>query len=184
MTDLVIPKRVKDLTGQVFGRLTVVSFAGVRSGFSLWNVVCTCGKTKVVRGPSLSSKNTTSCGCYKKEKITGDGFSSARSAYRGYKLRAKKRNFTFALTFDEFYQLSQQNCSYCGIEPRQVYKQPSCTNTLIYNGIDRVDNLRGYEPGNCVPCCGTCNKAKLDTSVTEFKEWINRVYIYQILPDK
>jgi hypothetical protein len=47
-----------------------------------------------------------------------------------------------------------------------------------YNGLDRVDNNRGYEKDNIVPCCETCNKAKLQMSLGEFLNWIKRVYNY------
>ena len=45
-----------------------------------------------------------------------------------------------------------------------------------YTGIDRVDNARGYEKDNVVPCCETCNTAKRTMSVDELLEWVTRVY--------
>lgn len=34
--------------------------------------------------------------------------------------------------------------------------------------------------GNMVPCCETCNRAKLKMSVSEFRSWIERVYNHMI----
>lgn len=52
-----------DLTGRTFGKLTVVSFAEMRKHYSYWNCLCQCGKAKVVRGRSLITGGTRSCGC-------------------------------------------------------------------------------------------------------------------------
>jgi len=60
--------RFKDLTGQKFGRLTVLSRAEnyIRpSGKTLsqWNSICECGKSAIVKGTYLICGNTKSCGC-------------------------------------------------------------------------------------------------------------------------
>lgn len=54
-----------DLTGQRFGRLTVLHRAGNDfGGRAQWSVECDCGTRKVVRGGSLKDGRTKSCGCY------------------------------------------------------------------------------------------------------------------------
>lgn len=61
-----------DLVGQVFGRLTVVSKADrSNSRKVLWNCECSCGNSKVVRGCSLKSGDTQSCGCLNAERAKG-----------------------------------------------------------------------------------------------------------------
>lgn len=59
----------KNLIGRKFGRLTVKSKTDKRDsrGMVIWECECDCGKIVEVRTSSLISKNTTSCGCYKKE---------------------------------------------------------------------------------------------------------------------
>lgn len=50
--------------GRRFGMLVVVGLAGRNHrGNRLVNVVCDCGKTLVVRGVSLATDHTRSCGC-------------------------------------------------------------------------------------------------------------------------
>lgn len=44
------------------------------------------------------------------------------------------------------------------------------------NGIDRVNSKEGYTEENSVPCCSTCNKAKLDMSFEDFRAWLSRAY--------
>ena len=57
-----MPQRV-DLTGQQFGRWTVLRYAGSYS----WDCRCTCGAERPVLSKSLKSGRSTSCGCsYKK----------------------------------------------------------------------------------------------------------------------
>ena len=59
----------KDLTGKVFGRLTVTGLAGKdKNQKLLWNTVCSCGQTKIVRGEQLIQGQTRSCGCLKREQ--------------------------------------------------------------------------------------------------------------------
>lgn len=69
--------RLVDLTGTVFGRLTVLSKAP-RTYQTMWACVCVCGTGKVVSGINLRSGHTASCGCLREE---------LRPTY------AKKRNF-------------------------------------------------------------------------------------------
>lgn len=63
---------MKNLIGQKFGRLTVISNAD-RKGFVVCK--CDCGKNHVVRAGSLTkSKNPTrSCGCYRREVSSETG---------------------------------------------------------------------------------------------------------------
>lgn len=55
----------EDLTGQVFGKLTVLSKAENVNGRTSWNCQCSCGKKKIVSSRNLKSGKTRSCGCLK-----------------------------------------------------------------------------------------------------------------------
>ena len=60
--------KMRDLTGQKFGRLTVVECAGKLDGRRYsWKCICDCGNEKIVEGSRLTSGNTRSCGCLTKE---------------------------------------------------------------------------------------------------------------------
>ena len=57
-----------DLTGQRFGRLTVIRKTNL-TGKSKWLCQCDCGNTKEILGYNLTSgTHTKSCGCLQKEK--------------------------------------------------------------------------------------------------------------------
>jgi hypothetical protein len=65
-----MPKLI-DLTGQRFGYLVVVEYAGTRGydrGF--WLCQCDCGNTNYVTTSHLKSGHTKSCGCLNKAKIS------------------------------------------------------------------------------------------------------------------
>jgi hypothetical protein len=76
-----------DLTGRVFGRLTVISFSHserksgpTKRGYHyFWNCMCSCGKHKVAMGQSLLGGNTQSCGCYAIERAIETQTSADRS---------------------------------------------------------------------------------------------------------
>lgn len=54
-----------DLTGKVFGRLTVIERAGACHFGIMWKCNCTCGKSVDVVSANLNRGNTKSCGCLK-----------------------------------------------------------------------------------------------------------------------
>lgn len=56
--------RIKDLTGQKFGKLTVMSLQGSDKHRSAkWSCLCDCGNIKIASTKSLVSGSTQSCGC-------------------------------------------------------------------------------------------------------------------------
>ena len=68
-------RRLIDLTGRKFGKLTVVkrvedniSKSGYKS--AQWLCVCDCGNEVIVTGRNLKTNNTKSCGCLQKEIVS------------------------------------------------------------------------------------------------------------------
>lgn len=175
------------LAGMKLGNLTVIEYSHTDSAYrTYWKCLCDCGKICIVRGSSMYSSTTKSCGCltqkYKRrnENINTDklGLRKLYASYRG-NARAKKRKFD--LTLDEFRDITSQNCTYCGSEPSTI----SCAESSYmkdkysmyrYNGIDRVDSKRGYEKDNIVPCCKLCNLMKLNNNMDTFIEHISKIY--------
>ncbi len=150
-----------------------------------WLCKCDCGGKKIVASRSLLKGNTKSCGCLDVEtkvklgKLRG-GYnkspdSPARAVYRSYKLSARDRNKVFEISLDEFKAKTQLPCYYCGTLPNCCYRFTKYKN-YRYNGIDRVDNTKGYISENCVPCCKICNMAKGTMTQAEFADWMCRVH--------
>ncbi len=60
--------KFQDLTGQRFGKLTVLGLEQQKPGFpSLWKCQCDCGNITYQYGPNLKRGYVVSCGCYQKE---------------------------------------------------------------------------------------------------------------------
>lgn len=77
----------KDLSGKVFGKLTVVNFAGSNNGRAKWLCKCECGNEKNVVGCHLTSGLTESCGCLagsKYRQLREKGIFTKRTDKSGY----------------------------------------------------------------------------------------------------
>jgi hypothetical protein len=174
-------RAITDLTGKRFSRLSVVrliSSTRVRGESShtdtRWECLCDCGNTITTLTRHLNSGNTKSCGCLHHDGPWAKPESIETEVFNRYKFSAKRRGHEFEITKEEFLELVKQDCFYCGEPPKQIARKDS-KYPLTYNGIDRIDNSKGYIKGNIVPCCGVCNKMKLEMSVDEFKDRMKRI---------
>lgn len=179
---------IKDLSNKRFGRLIAIEATDKRHDSKvIWKCKCDCGEECFVVSRSLVLGHTKSCGCLRKELLQRGlsklefGFSAFNQLYNNYKRSAELRNYSFNLSRDSFYELTQKNCFYCGETPKQKQSGKHLNGFYLYNGIDRIDNSRGYTLENCVPCCKTCNRAKDVMSQKEFLSWIKKIYKFQIL---
>lgn len=69
--------------------------------------------------------------------------------YKDYVKGSTKRGYEMNLDFDTFSGLVSAQCHYCGHKKEGEV-----------NGIDRVDNAKGYSVENCVTACWKCNRIK------------------------
>jgi hypothetical protein len=166
-----------DLTGRVFNQLTAVGFLRDLKGRAAWICSCACGDITTVLASNLTRRKsgTKSCGCTNKYKTKDPGVSAKRSVLSRYKFSARERDFEWGLSDVDFECLTQSACQYCGCAPAMVSTNPGDNGSFVYNGIDRVNNTKGYVLGNVVPCCQKCNQAKLTYSVSDFLTWARRV---------
>lgn len=181
---------VEEIPGTRYGRLIVLNRGGNKSSKdgtlrgATWVCRCDCGNEVTVAGHSLRTGNTESCGCLRSdrafEKISlPSGVSAMNRAIRNMKSNAQRRNIPWGLDDDHVIGLVQQNCHYCGISPMHMSKARN--GDFAYNGLDRVDNDKGYISENVVPCCIVCNNAKRTLSLSEFLNWVERVYQYSVV---
>jgi hypothetical protein len=185
--------KLRDITGFKYNMLTVVKILPSRmygtTKKRMWLCQCDCGNEIEINTSALLRNNTKSCGCLKSQKSIENSIKSRhklakedggyRSIYSSYKRNAITRNLNFDIDFDFTLNIMKSNCYYCGIEPSNIYKKSYYN--VKYNGIDRVDNSKGYNLDNIVPCCKMCNVAKNNNSQNEFLNWIKRISDYQKL---
>jgi hypothetical protein len=192
-------KSYADYIGRTMGKLTVTEQLPTRQVGKSYKVYflcqCECGTIRAFQADNVISGNSKSCGCLKvqrcKEGIWSKkpGQANAKCVYVNYRNGARKRNIEFLLSFEDFLALSQDLCFYCGSEPSTSGDvtftkgpkkgQSRCNGAFIYNGLDRLDNSRGYIVDNCVACCSYCNVAKRHYTISEFLAWVGKVYRYQ-----
>lgn len=186
-----------DLIGMRYSMLMVVEklpskVYGDKSKYHkkrMWLCKCDCGNMTEANTGSLTCDKKKSCGCLTSTKSAENSIKSRykiakqdagyRSVYSSYKLNAKSRGFDFNIDFDYAVSIMKSDCHYCGIEPSNTYMKSYYN--AAYNGIDRVDNTKGYEMDNVVSCCKMCNIAKNNNTEEDFLNWNKRLYNYQQL---
>ena len=94
-----------------------------------------------------------------------------------YKRSAEKKGHSYELTEKQFKELSKQDCHYCGAKPNNIHRSPEGNGVYAYNGLDRVDNNKGYAIDNVGPCCKKCNYAKKASTLQEYQDWIKNLII-------
>lgn len=117
-----------------------------------------------------------------KKKFNQKPFGEANfnQIYRRYKRDATRRKHKFKLTKKEFKKIIVKKCHYCNKLPLQINKTKSCNGYFLHNGIDRLDNLKGYVLENIVACCKECNFAKHKKNEEEFLDLVKRIYEFRI----
>lgn len=141
--------RTPNLTGQTFGRLTVVGYAGSDGKKSHWTVRCECGAEKTVVGSELRKGKTNSCGCLrlemvKKPRSHGMSYQPQYATWRAMVDRCRLpshkayaryggRGITVCPEWDTFEKFWED------MGPTYV---PGLS-------LDRIDNNAGYSKDNC-----------------------------------
>lgn len=174
-----------DEAGKRYGRLRVLGRAPNMKQYAAWECVCDCGTRTSVRGQCLRSGNTASCGCARRERFVNTLTKSVSPMDAAYnriidvtKRNARTRNYEWRLTREEALGLLTGACHYCGCPPARMAR--SARGAFAYNGIDRVDNAKGYLTENVVSCCADCNSGKRTMTKDEFLAWIARVYDHSV----
>lgn len=141
-----------NLEGQRFGKLSVVSFAGINKDHkATWLCKCDCGNSKIISGRSLRRGVTKSCSCIHKDQL---------------RKRITKHNETYSLESMIWSSMKQRclnknNKSYSnyggrGITICEEWKDSFATflkdmgkKPFKDAQIDRINNDGNYEPSNC-----------------------------------
>lgn len=141
--------RFIDLTGQRFGKLTVVERAeNTKEGKAKWLCRCECGKTTTVTRSNLRSGQTTSCGCFLKETIEKHGMNNTR-LYRIWKgIKARCYN-PHGETYKNYGGRGIAMCDEWREDFTAFYEWAMSNGYSDDLTIDRIDVNGNYEPNNC-----------------------------------
>lgn len=112
--------------------------------------------------------------------------------FNGCKNAAKFRDIEFDLTLEQHKELVVKDCHHCGAKPvpynpylLQSMKANKVSSRrleeawIVKNGIDRLDNDKGYNSANCVAACQKCNYGRQDYTVEEYINHCRQVVAYQ-----
>lgn len=138
-----------DLSGQTFGRLTVVSFAGTKSW--KWNCLCECGNKVAVTSGALRSDDTMSCGCLHSEMLSRTR--ATHGAARGGKLTQEYIAYCQAQArctnpnVRSFHNYGGRNIEF-RFESFQQFLDAVGEKPTPLHTLDRIDVNGHYKPGN------------------------------------
>lgn len=149
--------KFKDLTGQCFGRLTVIERAGYKTfgkqNKIMWRCICDCGNEKFVSASDLTNGRVQSCGCL---------FNESRATIRR----------THGLSNSKIYDVWCKMKDRCFKPDDKAYKNYGGRGITVYPAwihdfkafydyvsklehfneqgysLDRIDNNGNYEPNN------------------------------------
>ena len=149
--------KIKELSGQRFGRLVVLKSTKERIRRDIvWLCSCDCGAIKKINGANLKDGSTHSCGCLKKELAAKRG---RMSKTHGHSVGGK-----YSRTYRSWEAIIQR-CTNTKSKDYIRYGGRGikvCKRWLKFPGfledmgerprdtsIERKDNDGNYEPGNC-----------------------------------
>ncbi len=140
-----------DLTGRTFGRLIVLSRAP-KTFFKVkqWLCRCACGAHTVVPTEKLSSGNTRSCGCLRRD-AAGKRSTTHGATKRGKRTGAFKSYMHAKMRCTNPRVKGYQNYGGRGVEFRfDSFEQffAELGHRPLGTTLDRIDNDGHYEPGN------------------------------------
>ena len=147
-----------DLTGQKFGRLTVIAYDGLINKKARWQCKCECGKFLTITSEQLRNGESRSCGCLQKE-IARKNHTTHGMAADSKTKRCKRLYNCWAQMIQRCTNPNKQRWKHYGGRGIRVCKEwrefIPFMNWALANGyrddltIDRIDVNGNYEPSNC-----------------------------------
>lgn len=148
--------KFQDLTGQKFGRLTVIERvedhvkpSGRRA--TQWLCKCDCGNKIIVRASNLKSGHTNSCGCLNKERVKETSTKHRMSHSRIYNIWSHMKQRCLDKNSNDYNDYGGRGINVCNewleFEPFCKWSTENGYNDSLT--IDRINVNGNYEPSNC-----------------------------------
>lgn len=141
-----------DLTGQRFGRLTVIEYVGTVNQKAKWLCKCDCGNEKIVSTKCLRNGETKSCGCYHKDRASVANLTHGKTNSRLYITWNNIKNRCYRTSRKDYKNYGGRGITVCE-EWRNSFQ--AFYEWAMANGyredltIDRINVNGNYEPSNC-----------------------------------
>ena len=147
--DAVSKRKLHELKGKKFGRLTVVRRSKSIKGHTMWECVCECGKIAIVDGGHLRDGHTQSCGCFHDEgRKPVHGMANTRL----FRIWLGIRNRCNRPTINRYCDYGGRGITVCDEWNNDFVKFYEWSMANGYRNdlwIERIDNNGNYEPDNC-----------------------------------
>lgn len=150
-------KLIYDLVGLKYGRLTVLSEAGInpKTRQRLWNCICECGGIKTTNQYSLINGYCNSCGCIHKEKMKGriikHGLTIDNKKPDGYQVWSSMRDRCYNEKNPSFKNYGGKGIVVCDRWNNSFLNFINDMGQRLDKSytLDRIDSNKGYFPENC-----------------------------------
>lgn len=142
-----------DLTGQTFGRLTVISPAQNKGKKTAWLCLCSCGNEKIIRTSALTRGLTKSCGCINHDNLLNRNIKHNLSHFRIYRIWECIKTRCINQNTNYYKHYGKRGIKLCDA----WLNFENFKNWAFSNGysegltIDRIDVNGNYEPSNLFP---------------------------------
>ena len=142
----------KNLTGLVFGRLTVLQIDRTKTRRS-WLCSCSCGGQKVVAQGDLLRGDTESCGCIKRERLAAMS-KMGKVDHDTLTVGAKRAYRKWTYMWNRVRNPAGKSICYADVTVCEDWKNfylfhRDMGEPPVGQSLDRIDNEKGYSPQNC-----------------------------------
>lgn len=142
--------KIKNIKGNKYGKLTVISFVDVKNKKAYWLCECDCGNIVEISGIALRNGNTKSCGCLKHthRDLGARGLSKTRinNIYHSIKQRCNNPNLP---GYKDYGGRGIKICEEWNTSFLSFYDWAINNGYSDKLSIDRIDVNGNYEPNNC-----------------------------------
>lgn len=173
--------------GQVFGRLTVLNREGTDANKKVvWQCACECGKKTLVPAGGLVTGNTTSCGCFLKDRITKHGGWN-KCSYNTWRAMMRR---CYNSTDKDYPRYGGKGVTVCKEWHDYLRFEAAMGEPIGDETLDRIDTYGNYKPENCRWAgVKTQNRnvrvrANSKTGVTGVSKTMHNTYMAKVTVDK
>jgi len=175
-----VSKKLKDISGQRYGRLVALSISHRKGYRTYWLCQCDCGNTTNVYLGKLTTGSTKSCGCLKIEVQQNGSITHGMAGTKVYNTWARMKARCYDKNNPKYNEWGGRGVTICDewLHDFETFYEYVGNEPSKSHQIDRINNNKNYEPGNVHWVTGTENARNKRNSKWWFVDgvWYESVY--------